>query len=248
MPCLIARTLYLIGEPWSPLILRDVWVGIRRFDQIQRDLGVSTKVLAERLKSLVANGVLEAHPYSERPLRHEYVLTEKGSELCTVLMALTASGRSLDSGRRRAAHAPAPPRLRQAHATPRCAAPSRGGLLDGANASPSPARAPPPARRHSRLAEDLVGEVAVERTRPRAHEPRLARGGVDLDVPGSGMPSIVRPSISTVSGALAGSTTTRSASPPSMTSERSGLPCAASGVTTIACSDGATAGPPAPTV
>ena len=62
MPCSIARTLDVIGEPWSPLILRDVWVGIRRFDQLQRDLGFSTKVLAERLKSLVANGVLEGAP------------------------------------------------------------------------------------------------------------------------------------------------------------------------------------------
>jgi DNA-binding HxlR family transcriptional regulator len=92
MECSIARTLDIVGEPWSPLILRDVWVGITRFDQMQRDLGVSSKVLAERLKWLVANGVLEQRPYSERPLRHEYLLTEKGAELCRVLMAMTAWG------------------------------------------------------------------------------------------------------------------------------------------------------------
>lgn len=92
MACSIARTLDVVGEPWSPLILRDVWVGIRRFDQIQRDLGVSTKVLAERLRSLVGSGVLEQRAYSERPPRHEYVLTEKGAELCRVLMAITAWG------------------------------------------------------------------------------------------------------------------------------------------------------------
>ena len=132
MPCSIARTLDVIGEPWSPLILRDVWVGIRRFDQLQRDLGVSTKVLAERLKSLVANGVLDTRPYSERPLRHEYVLTEKGAELCTVLMALTAWGDRWTES------AAAPPTLLRhrdcgkiTRAEVRCA--ECGGLLDGAN-------------------------------------------------------------------------------------------------------------------
>jgi DNA-binding HxlR family transcriptional regulator len=92
MACSIARTLDVVGEPWSPLILRDVWVGITRFDQLQRDLGVSSKVLAERLKWLVANDVLEQRAYSQRPPRHEYVLTAKGSELCSVLMAITAWG------------------------------------------------------------------------------------------------------------------------------------------------------------
>jgi DNA-binding HxlR family transcriptional regulator len=92
MACSIARTLDVVGEPWSPLILRDVWVGVTRFDQIQRELGMSSKVLAERLKWLVANDVLEQRAYSQRPLRHEYVLTAKGYELCTVLMAITAWG------------------------------------------------------------------------------------------------------------------------------------------------------------
>ncbi len=71
MACSIARTLDIAGEPWSPLIIRDVWVGLTRFDEIQRDLGISRKVLAQRLKWLVAHGVLEQHAYSERPLRHE---------------------------------------------------------------------------------------------------------------------------------------------------------------------------------
>jgi DNA-binding HxlR family transcriptional regulator len=92
MTCSIARTLDVVGEPWSPLIVRDVWVGINRFDQMQRDLGVSSKVLAERLRWLVVNGVLEKRAYSERPVRHEYLLTEKGHELCTVLTAITAWG------------------------------------------------------------------------------------------------------------------------------------------------------------
>jgi DNA-binding HxlR family transcriptional regulator len=59
MVCSIARTLDVVGEPWSPLILRDVWTGMHRFDQIQADLGISTKVLSERLRWLVDQGVLE---------------------------------------------------------------------------------------------------------------------------------------------------------------------------------------------
>lgn len=92
MACSIARTLEVAGEPWSPLIIRDVWVGLTRFDEIQRDLGISRKVLTERLKWLVAQGVLEQRVYSERPLRHEYLLTQKGWELADILLAISAWG------------------------------------------------------------------------------------------------------------------------------------------------------------
>ena len=92
MACSIARSLAVAGEPWSPLVLRDVWVGIRRFDDLQRDLGISRKVLAERLRHLVEAGMLERRPYSERPARHEYVLTPKGFEFVDVLMAMAAWG------------------------------------------------------------------------------------------------------------------------------------------------------------
>jgi DNA-binding HxlR family transcriptional regulator len=92
MACSIARTLDIAGEPWSPLIMRDVWVGISRFDDIQRDLGISRKVLAERLRSLVGNGMVGRREYSQRPARYEYVLTKKGQEFCDILMAITAWG------------------------------------------------------------------------------------------------------------------------------------------------------------
>jgi DNA-binding HxlR family transcriptional regulator len=92
MACSIARTLDVIGEPWSPLILRDLFVGINRFDQIQADLGISRKVLAVRLKWLVEAGVLEQREYSARPQRHEYVLTGKGRELCDLLMVMVRWG------------------------------------------------------------------------------------------------------------------------------------------------------------
>src|SRR5215212_1962566 len=91
MACSIARTLDVIGEPWSPLILRDVFVGMRRFDELQADLGISRKVLTERLNHLVDHGVLERRPYDNRP-RHEYHLTDKGAELVDVLMVMVRWG------------------------------------------------------------------------------------------------------------------------------------------------------------
>ena len=92
MACSIARGLAVAGEPWSPLVIRDVYVGITRFDDLQRDLGISKKVLAERLRHLVEQGMLERRPYSERPPRFEYVLTPMGQEFMDVLMALVAWG------------------------------------------------------------------------------------------------------------------------------------------------------------
>ncbi|MCP2330892.1 winged helix-turn-helix transcriptional regulator [Actinoalloteichus caeruleus] len=92
MPCSIARTWNVIGEPWSPLILRDIYVGVRRFDDLQASLGISRKVLAERLAWLVDQQVLDRHPYTNRPTRHEYVLTPRGAELCDALLVLAGWG------------------------------------------------------------------------------------------------------------------------------------------------------------
>ncbi|MFG2049691.1 winged helix-turn-helix transcriptional regulator [Micromonospora sp. NPDC048935] len=92
MACSIARTLDVIGEPWSPLILRDVYAGTHRFEQLQRSLGMSRKVLAERLNWLVEQGVLTRREYSARPVRHEYLLTDKGTELCDLLLVMVRWG------------------------------------------------------------------------------------------------------------------------------------------------------------
>lgn len=92
LACSIARTLDVIGEPWSPLILRDVYVGMDRFEQIQADLGISRKVLTERLKWLVESGVLVRQQYEQRPPRYEYKLTPKGTELVDLLMVMVAWG------------------------------------------------------------------------------------------------------------------------------------------------------------
>jgi DNA-binding HxlR family transcriptional regulator len=92
MTCSIARTLDVIGEPWSPLVLRNIYVGITRFEQLQQSLGLSRKVLAERLKWLVENDVLKRREYSNRPPRHEYTLTTKGLELCDLLLVMVRWG------------------------------------------------------------------------------------------------------------------------------------------------------------
>ena len=107
MVCSIARSLAVAGEPWSPLVLRDVWVGINRFDDLQRDLAISRKVLAERLKHLVEEGMLERRLYSSRPGRYEYVLTPKGSEFVDVLMVMAQWGDRWTAG------AAGPPALRR---------------------------------------------------------------------------------------------------------------------------------------
>jgi DNA-binding HxlR family transcriptional regulator len=90
--CSIARSMEVIGDGWTALILRDVSCGITRFEQLTEDLGVSRKTLAARLDRLVADGILERRPYSEHPPRHDYLLTDKGRDLQPVLLALMAWG------------------------------------------------------------------------------------------------------------------------------------------------------------
>jgi DNA-binding HxlR family transcriptional regulator len=90
--CSIAGTLELIGERWTILILRDVFLGIRRFDDLQRELGIARNVLRDRLNLLVEEGILEKHLYQERPERFDYRLTEKGLDLWPVLHAVMAWG------------------------------------------------------------------------------------------------------------------------------------------------------------
>ncbi|MEW1801372.1 winged helix-turn-helix transcriptional regulator [Streptomyces virginiae] len=86
--CAIAQALDVVGDWWTLLIVRDTARGLHRFDELQRELGVSRKVLAERLKLLVEAGVLSREPYQERPVRHEYRLTPRGRGLLPVLVAL----------------------------------------------------------------------------------------------------------------------------------------------------------------
>jgi DNA-binding HxlR family transcriptional regulator len=86
--CSVARSLEIVGEWWTPLILRDVFLGLRRFDLIQADLGIPRKVLTERLMTLVDNGILEKRPYRDGRIRDEYHLTERGRDFATTLIAI----------------------------------------------------------------------------------------------------------------------------------------------------------------
>jgi DNA-binding HxlR family transcriptional regulator len=90
--CSVARTLELVGERWTLLIIRDVFLGRRRFDELQESLGVARNVLTNRLNRLVDEGILERVRYSERPQRFEYRLTAKGQELNVALTALRQWG------------------------------------------------------------------------------------------------------------------------------------------------------------
>jgi DNA-binding HxlR family transcriptional regulator len=90
--CSVAATLEVVGERWSLLIIRDVLLGVRRFDALQADLGVARNVLQTRLKRLVSEGILEKRLYQDRPRRYEYFLTEKGLDLWPTIVALLQWG------------------------------------------------------------------------------------------------------------------------------------------------------------
>src|SRR5512132_98048 len=90
--CSIARALEVVGERWTLLIVRDAFLGLRRFDQFHESLGIARNVLTDRLNRLVDEGILERVRYSERPERFEYRLTPKGRELNVALSGLRQWG------------------------------------------------------------------------------------------------------------------------------------------------------------
>ncbi len=90
--CSIAGALEVVGERWSLLIVRNIFLGIRRFDEMQAQLGIARNVLQARLTKLIDAGVLERHLYQEHPPRHEYRLTEKGLDLWPTVVALMQWG------------------------------------------------------------------------------------------------------------------------------------------------------------
>lgn len=99
-PCSIARSLSVIGDRWTMLILRSAFLRTRRFDEFQQQIGMTSHLLANRLNKLVRMGVMEKKPYQQRPLRHEYRLTEQGRDLYPVLQSLVAWGdKWLDGGK-----------------------------------------------------------------------------------------------------------------------------------------------------
>jgi DNA-binding HxlR family transcriptional regulator len=92
MHCSVAQCLEVVGEWWSLLIIRDVFLGVTRFDQMQERLGISRNVLNQRLGRLVSVGVLAKVPYSEHPPRFDYRLTDKGRDLWPVITAMRQWG------------------------------------------------------------------------------------------------------------------------------------------------------------
>ena len=90
--CSIARSLEVVGERWTLLIIRDAFLGLRRFDQFQDSLGIARNILTDRLNRLVEEGILARVRYSERPERHEYRLTTKGRDLAVTLAGLRQWG------------------------------------------------------------------------------------------------------------------------------------------------------------
>ncbi len=92
MNCSVAQCLEVVGEWWSMLIVRDAFLGVRRFDEFQSRLGISRNILSTRLAALVDAGVLDKVPYQDRPVRHEYRLTDKGRDLWPVLTAMRQWG------------------------------------------------------------------------------------------------------------------------------------------------------------
>lgn len=92
MQCSMSRALDVIGDWWTPLIIRDLFIGVSRFDQLAEDLGISRNLLADRLRLLEENRLVVKSAYAQKPLRYEYRLTEAGTDLVPVLMALTTWG------------------------------------------------------------------------------------------------------------------------------------------------------------
>lgn len=90
--CPIARSLVCVGDSWSILILRDAFLGLTRFDQFRKSLGIAPTMLTSRLATLTAEGLLEKRRYMERPPRDEYVLTPAGRDFLPVLIMLNAWG------------------------------------------------------------------------------------------------------------------------------------------------------------
>ncbi|MCM6777638.1 helix-turn-helix transcriptional regulator [Nocardia sp. CDC159] len=91
-PCSVARTVDLVGDWWTPLILREAYYGTTRFDDFERGLGLSRNVLSQRLNRLVEEDMLAKVRYQDRPARYEYRLTEKGVDFFPVLAAIMRWG------------------------------------------------------------------------------------------------------------------------------------------------------------
>jgi DNA-binding HxlR family transcriptional regulator len=138
--CSIARTLSVIGDRWTLLVLREAFLRTRRFEEFQAHLGATRHVLADRLQKMVEHGIFERVQYQERPARYEYKLTEKGRDLYSVIVSLLGwgdrwmadeSGPPVELVHRACGHQMVP--------VPTC--PHCGGQVTARDVSPQPGRA-----------------------------------------------------------------------------------------------------------
>jgi DNA-binding HxlR family transcriptional regulator len=173
MTCSVARTLAVVGDRWTLLVLRDCFLGLRRFDDFQRDLGLTRHRLADRLARLVEHGVLERAAYQERPARFEYRLTEKGRDLYPVMTAL------LRFGDRWLADADGAP-LELIHrgcgavATPTLACPECGELVSARDMQARPGPALRALARRNRRSGSRITTAADAGVQGRTRTPRAA--------------------------------------------------------------------------
>jgi DNA-binding HxlR family transcriptional regulator len=130
-PCPVARTVSVIGDRWTLLLLRDCFLGVRRFEAFQRRLHISRTIIANRLGALVDEGLLRREAYQDRPVRYEYRLTPKGMSLYPVIVSLAQWGNT-HSGM------PAQARLRFRHK--RCGHSCKPALVCDVCAEPLDAR------------------------------------------------------------------------------------------------------------
>jgi DNA-binding HxlR family transcriptional regulator len=156
--CAIARTLEVVGERWTLLILRDAFLGVRRFDDFQARLEISRTVLARRLDDLIAAGLLRREPYRQRPVRHDYLLTEKALELWPAIAGLGQWGTrhaAPEGAPREFFHQACGTGLRAAVRCPHCevdVSPQEAGSRPGPGHRPNP---------------DLPEALSTELARPR---------------------------------------------------------------------------------
>ena len=99
--CPVAWAITVVGDRWTVLILRELFMRMHRFEEIQAQTGATPQMIATRLKKLEADGLVKRHVYSKRPRRHEYHLTEKGEAFYPVILALRAWGETCASRRRK---------------------------------------------------------------------------------------------------------------------------------------------------
>jgi DNA-binding HxlR family transcriptional regulator len=167
--CSIARPLSFLGERWALLVVRDLFLGRRRFEEFQDSLGIASNILSQRLATLVDEGIVERQRYSEHPERFEYRLTEKGRDLQPVLLAMLAWGDRYTAGE-------AGPPLETVHdgcghafhVVPTCS--ECGEAVDARNihSQPGPGATEQQRRRHQETRQRRAEERAVAEERRAA--------------------------------------------------------------------------------